>query len=1197
MRRQATAVLDRRGVSVVDEIVSDELSWHFREQPILDFGVDAHVEVVTDDDLVTGRNIGLQIKSGSSYFKRLRPTRDGWTFSCDNDHLAYWLGHSLPLVVVIVDTDKKAYWQVVTPDTVAEKPKSFTLFIPKSQRFDASAKRRLLEIAGRSGGVLEALPQRYAQLPPPVAHALRRAADLDRLATARLAERFTRGSDLTEMTVASLVAAQPTWLVLSPAAQNLWLAVAAYAAAHQHKFLGAEAYLLAAEAGGAQSARARALAGLGLLYDGDRDRSPDLLRRARAEGAVLLADMGLIALALPERDARAFEIPQSIRDATHEQIDAEPAVWNFLSEAAIRRGDLDKGIEYQERALACHGDDAGGTHLALAKAILRRESISSRPSARQWRRAVTHAHTAVEQRRRWNGPSAEALAWLLRIYLRTGEIDDAVTAALPVSRGGTAREHESRDPEVARLGVRAAHVAGNTEAVEFFLSPLPENAQTRLVRAEIQDITGLSRQERLTTWRALVAEADDDEMTAQCVSRLVYLGDWPAQADLLQQRSIVPPDGIAMFKAIYQARSGNRDGGLAALRQLARTYPAAAHALVEILAEDVSADAAIAESERQISRSQDPNLRLQLIDLLRGQGLREPAAQLAEKTINDAALATYLRLELCRRYVADKQQASDIAGATEFARVGLEIADDPQLAWALVSGLLEQGELAEARAALAQHRPQPVSDKEIRLWVHLRLGQPLSADDAQTMLELIDRLPDGRIRQGLITLLIRDVLVNGEHSTATYATDLVRQVETLAADRTGQEGILQVSLDDEDAIRAILEQRQPDPALAEQLIDGVRRGVTGLDELAAQTNLPYGAALVHRAAGVLFAADLAPGLRRTGEHAAHHALDAGLAVVDMSSLHLLNLLEPDDRLLLRDAIRDLCAPVGVVNDAIRTRDAVHTATTATQQLFLGADGRIERAALTVVQRARLREHAQLLENAVRGLRLLPVPEPARQSTDAIALATQLGIPLWCDDTRSRQRARVRNVATFGLLDLLTVLAGCGARIDTSRVLRRLAGQYVVDLPLEADDVAAVAAAEDWADGPAHILLHRTGWWRHHEQTWQHAFAGIAQAARAYSDTALTGVTKAALTGALQHVSPGLRTRRYQDLVVTALSACHAVDRPAPQTLLADLTSFTGQDLAPSPIFVVRALIRDLEQHAVADPVGVAQRLLPGAPLY
>jgi hypothetical protein len=111
---------------------------------------------VTDDELVTGRFLGLQIKGGDSYFVEARGN-EGWVFRSDSNHLAYWLSYSVPVLVVIVDSDDRAFWQVVTPFAVRETPKGFAMMIPRSQPFDVSAREKLLEMAGRSTGLLESV--------------------------------------------------------------------------------------------------------------------------------------------------------------------------------------------------------------------------------------------------------------------------------------------------------------------------------------------------------------------------------------------------------------------------------------------------------------------------------------------------------------------------------------------------------------------------------------------------------------------------------------------------------------------------------------------------------------------------------------------------------------------------------------------------------------------------------------------------------------------------------------------------------------------------------------------------------------------------------------------------------------------------------------------------------------------------------
>ncbi len=58
---------DRIGVGKVELVIS-ELGWIFREQPIVDMGVDATIEQVFNGN-PTGKIIAAQIKSGKSYFK------------------------------------------------------------------------------------------------------------------------------------------------------------------------------------------------------------------------------------------------------------------------------------------------------------------------------------------------------------------------------------------------------------------------------------------------------------------------------------------------------------------------------------------------------------------------------------------------------------------------------------------------------------------------------------------------------------------------------------------------------------------------------------------------------------------------------------------------------------------------------------------------------------------------------------------------------------------------------------------------------------------------------------------------------------------------------------------------------------------------------------------------------------------------
>ncbi len=125
---------DRVGVQIVGERF--ELAGYiFREQTVSDYGIDAQIEVV-DGDIVTGKLIALQIKSGISWFKE--ESEEGYIYRGDIEHLDYWLEHSLPVLIVLCDIDnKKCFWQSVTPANITYTKKAWKTTIPKYQQINA----------------------------------------------------------------------------------------------------------------------------------------------------------------------------------------------------------------------------------------------------------------------------------------------------------------------------------------------------------------------------------------------------------------------------------------------------------------------------------------------------------------------------------------------------------------------------------------------------------------------------------------------------------------------------------------------------------------------------------------------------------------------------------------------------------------------------------------------------------------------------------------------------------------------------------------------------------------------------------------------------------------------------------------------------------------------------------------------------
>lgn len=124
---------ERLGVSALDYFFSEK-GWLFREQTTHDYGIDAHVEIV-ENQRPTGKLIALQIKAGQSFFEE--EVDGAYVFRTDDKHIAYWVGHSMPVVLVLYNPEtKQAYWQHVSRDTVETTGKGWKILVPRISIFE-----------------------------------------------------------------------------------------------------------------------------------------------------------------------------------------------------------------------------------------------------------------------------------------------------------------------------------------------------------------------------------------------------------------------------------------------------------------------------------------------------------------------------------------------------------------------------------------------------------------------------------------------------------------------------------------------------------------------------------------------------------------------------------------------------------------------------------------------------------------------------------------------------------------------------------------------------------------------------------------------------------------------------------------------------------------------------------------------------
>jgi len=128
---------ERVGVNAVEAIFLNEFKWIFREQLISDFGIDAIVESF-DDDKPSGRLAALQIKSGSSYFRKKGAD---FIFNGELRHLEYWTNHALPVFIILHNPKTGlTLWQKIETRLVTKTENGWSIIIPSENLLDIKAK-------------------------------------------------------------------------------------------------------------------------------------------------------------------------------------------------------------------------------------------------------------------------------------------------------------------------------------------------------------------------------------------------------------------------------------------------------------------------------------------------------------------------------------------------------------------------------------------------------------------------------------------------------------------------------------------------------------------------------------------------------------------------------------------------------------------------------------------------------------------------------------------------------------------------------------------------------------------------------------------------------------------------------------------------------------------------------------------------
>jgi len=134
-------IIDRIGVHKVGLKFLQDFNWIEREQPISDYGIDMHVEII-NEGIPTGQLIALQIKSGDSYFKEM--TQETIVYRGKKKHLDYWQFHSIPVLILLYNpTEDKIYWEKILAKNTIDTGEGWKVNIPKQNLLSAESKNEI----------------------------------------------------------------------------------------------------------------------------------------------------------------------------------------------------------------------------------------------------------------------------------------------------------------------------------------------------------------------------------------------------------------------------------------------------------------------------------------------------------------------------------------------------------------------------------------------------------------------------------------------------------------------------------------------------------------------------------------------------------------------------------------------------------------------------------------------------------------------------------------------------------------------------------------------------------------------------------------------------------------------------------------------------------------------------------------------
>jgi tetratricopeptide (TPR) repeat protein len=1056
----ATPNAERMGVAAGNFEFSS-WGWAFRSQEVEDYGIDAHVEPFDGPSSPTGRLLALQIKSGESYFAE--EADGGWWYRGKNRHLRYWLGHVLPVLIVLYDpASRKLYWQHVTEDLVEYTDDAWKILIPRDQVLAADAAGQLRLFAEAAPGASEdPVASSLPFLPPTAAAVLQQVQVSEPDGTMRLARLLAQGREQPRLTVETILAARPSWLAAGNG--SFEAAIGAYANEHGHQDLALQAFSRAAEHRSTDAGRLYCVAALLALGQGESAQARDLLRRAGELGYEgLFMSVAVAALADHDQgnDADSPQVAAVLSSASREELVAEPTLVVLLGELAARRGDLAEAIRLFEAA-STGSPLLAVARLQLAHALIARAAAgASVVTVSDRLRAQSLAREVQEDTRRWSGPSEKALSVLLKAQMMIGAFQEIIRLATPESLGGAALDREASFGEVAVSGAEAAMAMRARARAVGFGQLVPGSRAEIFIRALVIDPSAPAA-EQAAAWRAALASADTMEQQRRALYQLAALGELhPDDLAAGQASRAIGEAQAQILSARNDAAQGRTEQAVMSLRQYADSNSAAAEMLIEVLAGAGRIEDALAECDRAMNRFGAGKTAHDKLNILARAGRLDQADAFATSLLAGSDLAPEQRIMLWQRLIQNRADRGDWPAAENMCREALaENPDDAEFASGLITAQANQGHLDQAWATYEQLNPAVTAPEFVPLWMRLHARAGFTEADVMTALDLVDCWADDpRVGAQIFTVFLHlggQQLPDGTPVLPELSPEALARFQAelgAYALRYPDGPLAMIDLTDVDLTEVIRAQLVPHAGQLDAAADLVRTGKLPLGALAAAASHPYAAMLIEQSCGIQYAVSPDSDALKREIEVAKHAI-SGEVVIEASTLALVTLL-PQRWPALRSAFRAIRLPRPALADIDNARSELARAPGFSYSIgYDPAVGALVRSEISLAEHQRLHQRILIVEEAARQLVLTDPAQPPgtpdlhQAWSSAISLAKAQGAPLWSDDMALRSMAADQGVPAFGTYALLAALTETGLIPDTTREdAQTLADAQVVELP-------------------------------------------------------------------------------------------------------------------------------------------------------